>query len=166
MSLSKALYLEYVRYEHHVMKIWSLFDEQIRESHEKQCLLCINCFMYVHVHFWSRKCVNVCLQRWNTLRKSRNFYPVWNSFFWSATPCALPPPRPSIFSIILFLSATLFTGQWPLSVTCQPTSKKTRGILSLRIKLLKFGTYPPMREHRWCMYMKTKNRKYLLKIFK
>jgi hypothetical protein len=43
-------------------------------------------------------------------------------FFGSATPCASPPPRPSIFPIILFLSTTLATGmtgislhmQWPM----------------------------------------------------
>jgi hypothetical protein len=52
-----------------------------------------------------------------------------NVFFWvegrvgegSATPCASPPPQPSIFPIILFLSTTLLTGMtgvslnWPLT---------------------------------------------------
>jgi hypothetical protein len=41
----------------------------------------------------------------------------------AATPCASPPPRPSIFPIILFLSPTLFTAmtsislhmRWPLT---------------------------------------------------
>jgi hypothetical protein len=45
-------------------------------------------------------------------------------FFWSATPCASPPPhRPSVFPIILFFSTTLSTGMtgfslhmlWPLT---------------------------------------------------
>jgi hypothetical protein len=44
-------------------------------------------------------------------------------FFGSATPCASPPPWPSLFPIILFLSTTLLTGmtcislhmQWPLT---------------------------------------------------
>jgi hypothetical protein len=43
------------------------------------------------------------------------FYVVFWEGGGSATPCASPPPWPSIFPIILFVSTTLLTGMTGIS---------------------------------------------------
>jgi hypothetical protein len=47
---------------------------------------------------------------------------IYNFFFWGGggqwPPCGSPPPRPSIFPIIVFLSATLLTGMTGISLNC------------------------------------------------
>jgi hypothetical protein len=48
--------------------------------------------------------------------------------FWSATPCASPPPWPTIFLIIIFLSATLLTRMTGISIHVQwPLTSQSNG---------------------------------------
>jgi hypothetical protein len=81
--------------------------------------------------------------------------------FGSATPCASPPPRPSIIPIILFLSTTLLTRmtgislhmQWPLTSKSHGSFPKERdqgtlsNINSCWLKWSMNTEWPPLNRH-------------------
>jgi hypothetical protein len=57
-------------------------------------------------------------------------------YIWSPTPCASPPPRPSIFPIILFGSTTLLTRMTDNSLHMQwPLTSQSHGSVSQREQL-------------------------------
>jgi hypothetical protein len=53
--------------------------------------------------------------------------------FWSVTPCAFPPPQPSIFSDYSFRSTALLTGMTGISLHIQWTlTSQSHGTVSQR----------------------------------